>query len=202
MKSREGTVVDADDIMQEMIDTAKTTTEELGKIDDIPVEQRNNLFRTIGLGALKYFILKVDPKKKMLFNPQESIDFNGNTGPFIQYTYARIQAIIRKSALKESEIKQLQIDNYNPVLPEIEVVKIIYDFPSIIAEAGKQYSPSLIANYAYELVKTYNSFYQSVSVFNAETENAKAFRLLLSYQTGECIKNAMYLLGINVPERM
>lgn len=201
MKSREGTVVDADDLIEEMIHTARVTTEELGKLNEIPEEKRKELFRIIGLGALKYFILKVDPKKRMLFNPQESIDFNGNTGPFIQYTYARIQSLLRKADFRPP------VHNNPPEVRRIEktekqVLKLIYEYPDIINEAGETYNPAVIANYIYELVKEYNHFYQSVPVLSANDKQLVSFRLLLSYKTGEIIKSAMNLLGIEVPERM
>ncbi len=198
MKSREGTVVDADDLMKDMVTTAEEISEEMGKLDGLNEEEKNVLYQTIGLGALKYFILKVDPKKRILFDPKESVDFNGNTGPFIQYTYARIQSILRNTTF-----------DYNNVILEGELhekekglVKIISQFPETIQLAAKNYSPALIANYTYELVKAYNSFYQSLSILGEENQNKKAFRVQLSSKVGEVVKNAFSLLGIDVPSRM
>ena len=203
MKSREGTVVDADDLLKEMFETAKATTQELGKVEGFTEEELNELYRIVSLGALKYFILKVDPKKKMLFDPKESIDFNGHTGPFIQYTYARIRSVGRKA---ESQ-GILSTANYNKVQVvmnplEKEIIKWMYDFPTTVAEAGKSYSPALIANYAYELTKLYNRFYHEISILKEEDANLKAFRLQLSAACAEVLKTAMRLLGIEVPERM
>lgn len=198
MKSREGTVVDADDLMKDMVTTAEEISEEMGKLDGLTEEEKNVLYQTIGLGALKYFILKVDPKKRILFDPKESVDFNGNTGPFIQYTYARIQSILRnttfdyKNVILEGELHE----------KEKGLVKIISQFPETVQLAAKNYSPALIANYTYELVKVYNSFYQSVSILGEENQNKKAFRVQLSSKVGEVVKNAFSLLGINVPSRM
>lgn len=200
MKSREGTVVDADDLIEEMIHTAKQTTEELGKLGEIPEEKREELFRIIGMGALKYFILKVDPKKRMLFNPKESIDFNGNTGPFIQYTYARIQSLLRKADFKSPAGHLPQVPGIQKT--EKQVLKFIYEYPEILREAADTYSPAVIANYIYELVKEYNHFYQTIPVLSANDRPLVNFRLLLSYKTGEVIKSAMNLLGIEVPEKM
>lgn len=199
MKSREGTVVDADDLMDEMIATAEQTTRELGKIEGFSETEAKKLYDTIGLGALKYFMLKVDPKKKMLFNPQESIDFNGHTGPFIQYTYARIKSVLRKAE---------GIDlNSNGVPLEInqkekEVLKWMYDFPLIVNQAAETLSPALIANYVYDLVKLYNSFYHEFSILKEENEAIKIFRLQLSRSVSTVIQNSMKMLGIQVPERM
>lgn len=198
MKSREGTVVDADELMQEMFDTAKATTEELGKTNDFSEEELAELYRAISLGALKYFILKVDPKKQMMFNPAESIDFNGNTGPFIQYTYARIKSILRKAEQELSIAEQPKdIDE-----KEKNVIKHLYNYPAIIAQAGEQYSPALIGNYVFDLVKTYNKFYQEISILKEEDPIKKQFRLQLSSFVAITIKKAMLLLGIDVPERM
>jgi arginyl-tRNA synthetase len=221
MKSREGTVVDADDLMDEMFSTAEETTRALGKVDTFPEEEASELFRIIGLGALKYFILKVDPKKNMLFDPKESIDFNGNTGPFIQYTYARIQSLLRKSILHPpSSILDpppsildpppsilnssfLILHSSVPLLPnEKEIIKLLYQFPAIIAQAGEAFSPASIANYVYELSKEYNQFYQEIPVLKEEDKDVRLMRLKLTYFTGEVIKKAMWLLGIEVPERM
>jgi arginyl-tRNA synthetase len=199
MKSREGTVVDADELMDEMVATAEKTTKELGKVDDFTEEEAKLLYETIGMGALKYFMLKVDPKKKMLFNPAESIDFNGNTGPFIQYTYARIKSVLRKSgALAQSQVSvELNINS-----KEKEILKWIYDFPLAIEQAADAHSPALIANYVYELVKRYNSFYHDYNILKEENEATQIFRLQLSNLTASVIKNAMKMLGIRVPERM
>ncbi len=198
MKSREGTVVDADDLMEEMTETAREISQELGKLEGYSDEEKERLYRIIGLGALKYFILKVDPKRTILFDPQKSIDFQGNTGPFIQYTYARIQSILRKAGdLKE---KPYQINDLHP--KEKEVIKLLEDFPQVIHTAAEQQNPGIIANYTYDLVKQYNSFYQSIPILTAEDENKRIFRVKLSKKTGDTIKNAFKLLGIEVPERM
>lgn len=198
MKSREGTVVDADELMEEMLKTAKTTTEELGKTEDFTAKELNQLYKTVSIGALKYFILKVDPKKQMMFNPQESIDFNGNTGPFIQYTYARIKSILRKSSQLNSEF----IHPEYLLEKEKNVLKILYIYPIIVKQAGEQYSPALISNYIFDLVKTYNKFYQDVPILKEEDLGKKYFRILLSQMTANIIEKAMKLLGIQVPERM
>ncbi|HFX18164.1 MAG TPA: arginine--tRNA ligase [Flavobacteriales bacterium] len=198
MKSREGTVVDADDLMAAMTDTAREISQELGKLEGYSDEEKEKLYRIIGLGALKYYILKVDPKRTILFDPQKSIDFQGNTGPFIQYTYARIQSILRKAG--DLVNKNYKIDQLYP--KEKEVIKQLAAFPQVIKNAAEQQNPGLIANYTYDLVKLYNSFYQSVPILAAENENEKIFRVKLSKKTGETIKNAFNLLGIEVPERM
>jgi len=200
MKSREGTVVDADDLIVEMVNTAKEMTEELGKTDDFTTEEAGELYRKIGLGALKYFILKVDPEKNMVFNPKESIDFNGNTGPFIQYTYARIKSLLRKADFINNSLSFGDDITLNEV--EKELIKLIYEFPQIINEAGQKLSPALIASYAYELAKTYNSFYQKITILKEEDESLMNFRLLLSGLVAEIIKNSLGMLGIEVPERM
>ena len=202
MKSREGTVVDADDLVNEMKAIAKSTTEELGKTDGLSETEADNLYRMIGLGALKYFILKVDPKKNMMFNPKESIDFNGNTGPFIQYTHARICSVLRKA--KESGISWSSSNiNVPELLPkEKDIIKLLYEYPSIVKEAGISYSPALIANYIYELVKEYNGFYQELPILKNDDAEVKNFRLVLSEFTASVIKSAMWLLGIEVPEKM
>jgi arginyl-tRNA synthetase len=223
MKSREGTVVDADDLMDEMFSTAEETTRALGKVDTFPEEEASELFRIIGLGALKYFILKVDPKKNMLFDPKESIDFNGNTGPFIQYTYARIQSLLRKSEVgnQRSEVRDQRTESSiqnpasriqhpseeseQPILlhkQEKEIIKLLFRFPSIVSQAGEAFSPASIANYVYELSKEYNQFYQEIPVLKEEDKDIRLLRLKLTYFTGEVIKKAMWLLGIEVPERM
>ncbi len=198
MKSREGTVVDADDLMREMSKTAGDISQDLGKLEGYSDEEKQGLFQTIGLGALKYYILKVDPKKRILFDPKESIDFNGNTGPFIQYTYARIQSILRKANFKtKSEVK---VNNLHP--KEKELLKLLQTYPEIIQNAALNLSPALIANFTYDLVKTYNSFYQSVPIFGADNENEKELRIQLSHGVSSVIKSAFRLLGIQVPERM
>ena len=199
MKSREGTVVDADDLMDEMISTAKETSAELGKLDDCSAEEADNISRIIGLGALKYFILKVDPRKNMTFNPKESIDFNGNTGPFIQYTYARIQSLLRKVA--EAGISET-FANVTPQEKEITLIQRLADFPSVVEEAGKSYSPALIANYVYDLVKEYNQFYHDCQIMKEANEDLRAFRISLSRTVGNVIARATSLLGMEVPERM
>lgn len=198
MKSREGTVVDADDLMAEMTETAGKISEELGKLDGYSDEEKKKLYTIIGLGALKYFILKVDPKKSMLFNPEESVDFAGNTGPFIQYTYARIQSILRKADFNYSDT--ILVDTLHP--KEKELLKLLETYPEIIQNAAQQHSPALVANYTYELVKEYNSFYQSVPILPEQDLDLKKFRVQLSQKVGKTIKSAFSLLGIEVPERM
>ena len=198
MKSREGTVVDADDLMQEMTDTAQKIAEDLGKLDEYSAEEKAALYSTIGLGALKYYILKVDPKKRILFNPEESVDFAGNTGPFIQYTYARIQSIIRKAAFDFSAPSTLNELNEK----EKELIKQLELFPEVIQNGAQYHSPALIANYTYELVREYNSFYQAVSILGEEDLQKKVFRVQLSKKVADTIAAAFSLLGINVPERM
>jgi len=198
MKSREGTVVDADDLMQDMTDTAKKISEDLGKLDSYSDEEKAKLYKTIGLGALKYYILKVDPKKRILFNPEESVDFAGNTGPFIQYTYARIQSIIRKADFDFSA----QTNTVEMHEKEKELVKQIELFPEIIQNAAQNHSPALLANYTYDLVKEYNSFYQSVHILGEVDLTKKIFRVQLSEKVAEVIKASFSLLGIEVPERM
>ena len=197
MKSREGTVVDADDLMVEMTKTAKEISEELGKLDGYSEEEKQELYKTIGLGALKYFILKVDPKKRILFDPKSSVDFQGNTGPFIQYTYARIQSIIRKADFEYS--KSVSIDLHQK---EKELLKQLALFPETIQQAATNYSPAIIANYTYDLVKEFNSFYQNVSILGEENKDKKVFRVQLAHKVAETIKSAFSLLGIEVPERM
>ncbi|WP_423126840.1 arginine--tRNA ligase [Gaoshiqia sp. Z1-71] len=202
MKSREGTVVDADDLIAGMIEVAKKTSEELGKLDDYTEEEAYETYRIIALGALKYFILKVDPRKNMLFNPEESIDFNGNTGPFIQYTYARIRSVLRKAAEKGIELTS-DLDQSLPISEkEKELIKNISLFPATVSEAADTYSPAVIANYVYSLVKEYNQFYHDHSILNEENEAIRNFRLILSGNVAKLIKSGMGLLGIQVPERM
>lgn len=202
MKSREGTVVDADDLIEGMVNTAKETSKELGKLDGCTEEEANNISRIVGLGALKYFILKVDARKNMTFNPKESIDFNGNTGPFIQYTYARIQSILRKA--KEAGISIPGSLPTTLVLNEKEknLIQSLSDYASIVNQAGEEYNPSIIANYIYDLVKEYNQFYHDYSILREENEDIKTFRIALSANIGKIIKSGMGLLGIEVPDRM
>ena len=201
MKSREGTVVDADDLIAEMSQTAKSISEELGKIDDLSETEKEQLYKTIGMGALKYFMLKVDPRKRMLFDPNESVDFQGNTGPFIQYTYARIQSILRKA--NESGISsKAPITSLKLHEKEKELLKQLQSFPEKVQEAASSYSPALIANYTYDLVKEFNSFYQNVSILGADTDVEKSFRIELASAVAAVIKSAFGLLGIAVPERM
>ena len=202
MKSREGTVVDADDLMEEMIATAKETSQELGKLDGLTQEEADNIARIVGLGALKYFILKVDARKNMTFNPKESIDFNGNTGPFIQYTYARIQSVLRKAAESGITIPDQLPAGVELSEKEEGLIQMVADFAAIVKQAGTDYSPSIIANYTYDLVKEYNQFYHDFSILREENEAVKIFRLALSQNVGKIVKLAMGLLGIEVPERM
>ncbi|RZJ98665.1 MAG: arginine--tRNA ligase, partial [Flavobacterium sp.] len=199
MKSREGTVVDADDLMNEMTETAKNISEELGKLDDYSDEEKAKLYNTIGLGALKYYILKVDPKKRILFNPEESVDFQGNTGPFIQYTYARIQSIIRKA---DFDFNNVTFSELNLHEKEKELIKQLELYPEVIQNAAQNHSPALIANYTYDLVKEYNSFYQAVPILGTDNQTDKAFRVQLSQKVADTIASAFGLLGISVPERM
>jgi arginyl-tRNA synthetase len=198
MKSREGTVIDADDLVQEMYLTAKEKSQELGKLEHLSDEDKEKSYETVGLGALKYFILKVDPKKKMLFNPAESIDFNGNTGPFIQYTYARIQSLLDKANYSAKGLS----DAYLPNVGEKDLIMLLSEFKDVIAKASESLSPALVANYVYELVKAYNSFYQNNPILNQGDENAKQFRLQISDLAGKTIKKGLSLLGINVINRM
>jgi arginyl-tRNA synthetase len=197
MKSREGTVVDADELMLEMTDTAKAISEELGKLEGYSDTEKNELYTTIGLGALKYFILKVDPKKRILFDPKSSVDFQGNTGPFIQYTYARIQSIIRKASFDYSKAVTIKLH-----VKEKELLKQLELYPETIQQAAANYSPALIANYTYDLVKEFNSFYQNVSILGEENQDKKIFRVQLAKKVANTIKSAFSLLGIQVPERM
>ena len=202
MKSREGTVVDADDLIAAMIADAKQTSEELGKFKDMSEEERNEIARIVGLGALKYFILKVDARKNMLFNPEESIDFNGNTGTFIQYTYARIRSILRKAAAEGITIPTTLSAEMPLNEKEIELIQKLNEFGAAVEQAGKDYSPSGIANYCYELTKAFNQFYHDYSILGADTDDEKVVRLVLAQNVGKTLKNGMALLGIEVPERM
>lgn len=202
MKSREGTVVDADDLVAEMVRTAKETSAELGKLDDCTEDESNNISRMVGMGALKYFILKVDPKKNMMFNPKESIDFNGNTGPFIQYTHARIQSVLRKAAEQNIQLPQSLSANLPLSVKEENLVQSVAEYAAIVKQAGDEYNPALIANYVYELVKEYNQFYHDHSILKEENEDLKIFRLILSVNVAKVVKSGMSLLGIEVPDRM
>lgn len=202
MKSREGTVVDADDLMAEMIATAKETSQELGKLDGLTQEEADDIARIVGLGALKYFILKVDARKNMTFNPKESIDFNGNTGPFIQYTYARIQSVLRKAAEAGIVIPQVLPANIELSEKEEGLIQMVADFAAVVRQAGEDYSPSGIANYVYDLVKEYNQFYHDFSILREENEDLKLFRVALSANIAKVVRLGMGLLGIEVPDRM
>jgi arginyl-tRNA synthetase len=202
MKSREGTVVDADDLMEEMISTAKETSQELGKLDGLSEEEANDIARIVGLGALKYFILKVDARKNMTFNPKESIDFNGNTGPFIQYTYARIQSVLRKAADGGVAIPEVLANGVELSEKEEGLIQMVADFAAIVKQAGTDYSPSIIANYVYDLVKEYNQFYHDFSILREDNEALKLFRLTLSANVAKVIRLGMGLLGMEVPDRM
>ncbi len=200
MKSREGTVVDADDLMEEMVSGAREVSRELGKLDGLTEAETEEISEIVGLGALKYFLLKVDPRKNMLFNPKESIDFNGNTGPFIQYTYARIRSVLRKAAEMN-----LTAADYSAVAPnekEIALIQTLADFPATVQEAGRTYSPAIIANYVYELVKQYNQFYHDYSILKEEDAAVRSLRLALCDATSRVVATGMGLLGIRVPERM
>ena len=200
MKSREGTVVDADDLMDDMVSTARTVSAELGKLDGLSDEETAAISEMVGLGALKYFLLKVDPRKNITFNPKETIDFNGNTGPFIQYTYARIRSVLRKAA-----DEGMTVTDYSEVTPgerEITLIQALADFPSVVAAAGQSYSPALIANYVYDLVKLYNQFYHDCSILKEADTAVRSLRLTLSEQTARVVETGMKLLGISVPERM
>lgn len=202
MKSREGTVVDADDLMQEMFDTSEAMARELGKIETFDNDEAHNLYRTIGLGALKYFILKVDPKKNMMFNPAESVDFNGNTGPFIQYTYARIKSVLRKAEDAGFEIMLSESKDTGFMPQEKELLKKLHDFPIIVSQAAGMHSPAVIANYAFELASEYNRFYHELTILKEENISSRGLRLSLSQFTSKVISNSLWLLGIEVPERM
>ena len=198
MKSREGTVVDADDLMELMVEDAYKTSMELGKFDDMTEEERREVARIVGMGALKYFILKVDARKNMLFNPEESIDFNGNTGPFIQYTYARIRSILRKSQnTQNTPVPQITLNS-----KEIELIQKMSEYGAAVEQAGKDYSPSGIANYCYELTKVFNQFYHDYSILNESDEAKRQTRLVIARNVAKVLKNGMALLGIEVPERM
>lgn len=201
MKSREGTVVDADDLMQEMINTARETSQELGKLEGYSEAEAEDVYRKVALGALKYFILKVDPKKTMMFNPKESIDFNGNTGPFIQYTYARIQSVLRKAAEAGNAVGAADV-HISISDKEQDLIKLVSKLPAVVKEAGDTYSPALLANFSYELSKEFNQFYHDFSILKEENKAVRNFRLLLAKECSEAIKNAMGMLGIEMPDRM
>ena len=202
MKSREGTVVDADDLMEEMISTAREISQELGKLDGLTTQEAEKIASMVGLGSLKYFILKVDPRKNMTFNPKESIDFNGNTGPFIQYTYARICSVLRKAAEQGITLPNQLAANIALSEKEEGLIQLTSDFESVVKDAGNEYSPAIIANYVYDLVKEYNQFYHDFSILREENEDVKVFRLVLSANVAKVVKKGMSLLGIEVPERM
>jgi len=197
MKSREGTVVDADDLMQEMYGTAKSITTELGKLEGLSEEEKEVSYEIIGLAALKYFMLKVDPKKKMMFNPAESVEFSGNTGPFILYTYARIQSLLSKAGVDYKEISDVTLNQY-----EKELIMLLTNYKTVVAKSAEALSPALVANYVYDLVKSYNSFYQSNIILKLEDEKLKQFRLNLSDLTAKTIKKSLALLGIGTVDRM
>jgi arginyl-tRNA synthetase len=197
MKSREGTVVDADDLMQLMVDDARRVSDEAGKNVDMTEEEKQEIARIVGMGALKYFILKVDARKNMLFNPEESIDFNGNTGPFIQYTHARIRSILRKAPSMTSLSSTTSLSS-----KEVELIQKMSEYGAAVEQAGKDYSPSGIANYCYELTKVFNQFYHDYSILNEEDEEKKQTRLVIARNVAKILKNGMSLLGIEVPERM
>ena len=199
MKSREGTVVDADDLIADMVSQAKTISEAVGKVDTLNEKEKSTLFQKVALGALKYYILKVDPKKRILFDPEASIDFNGNTGPFIQYTHARIKTLLQRAMIEnQGDFDAMEeLDD-----KEREVIKQLGNYPEVVVLAGEQYSPALIANYIYDLVKSYNTFYQNVSVLGSDNTIQKNFRIALSQKVAEVISNGCSLLGISVPDRM
>jgi arginyl-tRNA synthetase len=202
MKSREGTVVDADDLIEEMTATAREMSQELGKLHGFSEAEKEDIYKMIGLAALKYYILKVDPKKNMTFNPAESIDFNGNTGPFIQYTYTRIRSVIKKAEESGTDTGKIIFDGSVPNLKEINLIKLLNDFPGIVSEAAAEQSPAFVANYCYELAKEFNQFYHDYSILGEEDLSARDFRIGLSDMTGRVIKSGLWLLGIEVPERM
>ncbi|MBA4321449.1 MAG: arginine--tRNA ligase, partial [Odoribacter sp.] len=202
MKSREGTVVDADDLIREMTDTAREVSQELGKLENYSDTEREEIFRMIGLGALKYYILKVDPRKNMTFNPVDSIDFNGNTGPFIQYTYARIRSVIKKAEQGNLKEDTDSLSSIKPTSKELELIKVLRKFHLVVSEAAASYSPAIIANYCYDLAKEYNQFYHDHSILAHDNKNVRNFRLILSRLTSDVLSSGMWLLGIEMPERM
>jgi arginyl-tRNA synthetase len=202
MKSREGTVVDADDLVDEMVATAEQHTKELGKVNDFSKEELKELYETLGLGAMKFYLLRVDPKKRMIFNPEESIDFHGFTGPFVQYTFARIQSILRKVGIENLTVNNEELSAFNLLPLERQLIIMLEKYGNIISDAGNEMNPSIIANYVFNLAKLYNSFYTEHSVANAESSEKKKLRLALSIMTAVIIKSGLQLLGIKVPERM
>jgi arginyl-tRNA synthetase len=202
MKSREGTVVDADDMMQEMVETAEEHTRALGKIEGFSEDEASKLYKTLGLGALKYFLLKVDPKKRMLFDPQESIQFQGNTGPFVQYTHARIVSILKKAASLNIELNEVNVEGLALSETEREGLQLLADFGNKIAEAGREYSPSVIAQYVYDIAKEYNRFYAELPIFKESDSELLKFRVIYSKLVADVIKRGMLLLGIEVPNQM
>jgi arginyl-tRNA synthetase len=202
MKSREGTTVDADDLINEMKETARGVSLELGKLDNYSGEEKEDIFRKIGLGALKYFILKVDPRKNMTFNPVESIDFNGNTGPFIQYTYARIRSVLKKAEQNGISEDLSIISSVKPSLKELELIKLLRKFDETVSESASDYSPAIVANYCYVLAKEFNQFYSDHSILGEEDKAVRSFRIALSRVTSKIISSGMWLLGIEMPERM
>nr|MBP8960537.1 arginine--tRNA ligase [Bacteroidales bacterium] len=202
MKSREGTVVDADDLIDEMIETARELSAELGKLEEISDNEKEEIFRKIGLGALKYFILKVDPKKNMTFNPAESVDFNGNTGPFIQYTFARIRSVMRKASQFNLTSDSAKLRNVKPCPKEIALIKLIKKFPLSITESAETYNPAIIANYCYELAKEFNQYYHDYSILGEKDVVTRNLRMMLSDKISAVLSKAMWLLGIEMPERM
>jgi arginyl-tRNA synthetase len=202
MKSREGTIVDADDLIKEMHETARKVSLELGKLSDFSEDEKEDIFRKIGLGALKYYILKVDPRKNMTFNPEESIDFNGNTGPFIQYTYARIKSVLRKAEQLGIHDKISDLSLVKPGAKEIVLIKLLRKFSETVSSAASEYSPALLANYCYDLAREYNQFYHDYSILGEADVIVRDFRLVLSRLTSEVISAGMWLLGIEMPERM
>jgi arginyl-tRNA synthetase len=202
MKSREGVIVDADDLIKEMTDSAREVSLELGKLENYSDDEREEIFRKIGMGALKYFILKVDPRKNMTFNPADSIDFNGNTGPFIQYTYARIRSVIKKAGQSNMKEDNLALSSVKPTCKELELIKMLRKFSIVVSEAAAAYSPAIIANYCYDLAKEYNQFYHDHSILAHEDKDVRNFRLILSRLTGDVLSSGMWLLGIEMPERM
>jgi arginyl-tRNA synthetase len=202
MKSREGKVVDADDLMDEMFQTSKAMSSELGKLSDLTDEQKNDVYETIAMGALKYFILKIDPRKNLVFNPEESVDFNGNTGPFIQYTHARIRSVVRKAKKMNIRVPRLISEDIRANEKELDLIKLLYHYNMVMKDAADEMDPGLIANYAFELAKEFNQYYHEYSILKAENGNLLQFRLMLAQHVGETLKVMMSYLGIQVPEKM
>jgi len=203
MKSREGTVVDADDLIDNMIETARQISEQQGKLEGLSDEEKNAIIRTVGMGALKYFILRVDPKKNMVFDPKESIDFNGNTGPFVQYSHARIHSVLRKAKELNLSVRPIQVEKIGTLdEKEKELIQLLYEFRSVLAQAVDELSPAVMANYCYELAKAFNQFYHELPILKETDEERRQFRLTLSAATAKVLKYAMNLLGIEMPDRM